>query len=117
VCGDTTDTSKKEGGIADDVVEFYVNNVKAIITDPKDGSPIELVLFASGRVTEIDLSVPSTGQSVTETPSGSACTIGDEIISPTPTPVPAFAHWAMFVTVAAFGLISAHRLRMKSARK
>jgi hypothetical protein len=117
VCGDTTDTSKKEGGSAGDVVEFYVNNVKAITTDPKDGTPIELVVFASGIVTNIDLSVPSAGQTVTETPNGSACTIGDEIISPTPTPVPAFALWAMFVTVAAFGLTLVHRLRMKSARK
>jgi hypothetical protein len=114
VCGDTTDTSKKEGGVAGDVIEFYVNNVKAITTDPKDGTQIELVLFASGRVTEIGLSVPSAGQSVTETPNESACTIGDELISPTPTPVPMFAHWAMFVTVAAFVLISARRLRAKS---
>ena len=84
VCKDVTETPQKEGGNDGDVIEFYVEDVRAEARLP-GGAVVDPVLFEQASSTELDLFVPSlTVDKVLATLSEDACT--NQVPTPTPTP-------------------------------
>ena len=87
VLGDDLDTpSVKEGGLNGDVIEFYVQGLKA--TTLVDGVQVAVVQYESGSVTQLDLAI--SGAALTPTPIPPATPTPTPIppATPTPTPIP-----------------------------
>ena len=85
VCADDDSSAPKEGGVDDETIEFYIEEIRAEARDT-GGSLIDPVLYQKAEATQLNLSIGSLSDpKVVATPSASQCGVGSS--SPASVPV------------------------------